>query len=89
MAYTDEWKIETVRRYLEERFEGRTVQHYPRGKKSLLFVVLDQGKTSHQLLVMERFFDRFNDGEAVREALEGAEVWQRMLAGGQITVELY
>ena len=88
-AYVDEWKIDGVRRYLQDRFEGRTIEHYPRATVSYLFQVTDQRRTLHQLVVTTRFFDRMTHPMSLFENLVVADVGERMKRGGEITVELY
>ena len=88
-AYVDEWKIDGVRRYLQDRFEGRTIEHYPRASVAYLFQVTERRRTLHQLVVTARFFDRMSSPMSLLETLAAADVGDRMKRGGEITVELY
>ena len=85
-TFVDEWKIEGVRRYLQDRFEGRTIEHYPRGATTHLFQVIER---LHHLVVTARFLDRMTSPMSLVEALVAVDVGDRMRRGGEITVELY
>ena len=88
-TFVDDWKIEGVRRHLQDRFEGRTIEHYPRGGTTHLFQVIERRRTLHHLVVTPRFFDRMTSPMSLVEALVAVDVGDRMRRGGEITVELY
>ena len=95
LASIEPWKIEEVRRYLQERFAEDEIDHFPRGDQAAyLFLVMkrDQQKKSrvtHQLLVTKKFFDRFTNHMALAGALSVGGVVMRMIEASDRTVELH
>ncbi len=98
MGPIDPWKIDTVRKYLHERFLDREVDDFPRGDRTaVLFEVFERrGKigeqrrqVGHQLLVTRKFLDRFADRGGLIESLRMMDVAKSMRDAGDRTVELH
>ena len=89
------WKIEEIRRHLQERFPENEIDCFARGQHAAhLFLVLkadprEKNRVVHQLLITKRFFDRFTDQGSLATALAAGEVVLRMIQASDRTVELY
>ena len=91
----EKWKIDEVRRYLEDRFAEHEIDNFPRGNQTAhLFRVLKKNpkgerEVVHQLLITKKFFDRITEPLALRQALIAGEVVLRMIRLRDRTVELH
>ncbi len=89
------WKIDEVRRYLEERFAEHEIDYFPRGDQiAHLFRVLKRNakgecEVAHQLLITKKFFDRIAEPLTLRQALVAGDVVLRMVRLRDRTVELH
>ncbi len=90
----DPWKIDEVRRYLQDLFANDEIDHYPRDRAAHLFLIMKRdrhgrSKVAHQLLITKGFFDRFTDNLALVGALSTGQVGIRMIEAADRTVELH
>ena len=89
-AQIEEWKTEQIRKYLEEQFSGRRIDHFPRGDSTaVLFLVMERKRSIHQVLITKKFLDRFTDHAALLDTLSAIGVTDSMRRAGQRTVELH
>ena len=95
MAGIELWKVEEIEHYLRDRFANYEIEHFFKGDQTAcLFVLLqwDQhGKKEvvHQLLVMRKFLDRFQERTSLAGSLSAGDMVMRMLKAGDRTVELH